>query len=438
LVETPVVEVPAIDPVVALTAMVEQWAGAWASKDFAAYSSFYGDKFKSGQYRSKASWLNFRKPRILGRNAIAVSVEDVQVKLLESGQAEVTFVQNYESGTVKDRSMKTMQVLQTADGWRIVSEEAKPLPKPVQAPAKVEEPVKAAEPAALSVEPVAAPAVEAAPVSAAPLVETPVVEVPAIDPVVAVTALVEQWVGAWASKDFAAYSSFYGDKFKSGQHRSKASWLNFRKPRILGRNAIAVSVEDLQVQVLDTGVAEVTFVQNYESGTIKDRSKKTMRVVQTADGWRIVSEEAKPLPKLAAVPVQVEQPVTPVVETVDPSTETNPVVDPTPEVTALLQQWASAWSSKDFDAYANFYSDQFKIPKFRNKAAWLKFRQPRIMGNENIQVTIEDVFVDALKNGKINVTFVQRYASDAVKMRSVKRMVMEKTPEGWKILSERD
>jgi hypothetical protein len=60
------------------------------------------------------------------------------------------------------------------------------------------------------------------------------------------------------------------------------------------------------------------------------------------------------------------------------------------------------------------------------------------MGNENIQVTIEDVFVDALKNGKINVTFVQRYASDAVKMRSVKRMVMEKTPEGWKILSERD
>jgi adhesin transport system outer membrane protein len=450
VIEAPAVEVaPAVDPVVAVTALVEQWASAWSSKDFVAYGSFYGDKFKTRQHRSKAVWLNFRKPRILGRNAIAVSVEDVQVKLLESGQAEVTFVQNYESGTVKDRSMKKMNVVQTADGWRIVSEESQPMPKPV--PLKVEEPVKAEAPAAPPVvEPtpvtlpvvVPAPAAVEAPVVAAPVIAAPAIEVASpVDPVVAVSSLVEQWASAWSNKDFAAYGSFYGDKFKTGQHRSKAAWLNFRKPRILGRNAIAVSVEDLQVKVLETGAAEVTFVQNYESGTVKDRSMKKMNVVQTADGWRIVSEESQPMPKPVPVKVQesvkAEEPVK-VEGGVATAPETSVAIDPTIEVTALLQQWATAWSSKDFDAYAAFYGDGFKTSQFRSKSAWLKFRQPRVMGNEDIQVTIEDVFVDAVKNGKIDVVFVQRYTSRALKIRSVKRMVMENTADGWKIVSERD
>jgi ketosteroid isomerase-like protein len=236
-----------------------------------------------------------------------------------------------------------------------------------------------------------------------------------------------------------AYGSFYGDKFKTGQHRSKAAWLNFRKPRILGRNAIVVSVEDLQVKVLETGAAEVTFVQNYESGTVKDRSMKKMNVVQTADGWRIVSEESQPMPKPVKVqePAKAEAPVK-VEGGVTTASETSVAIDPTSEVTALLQQWATAWSSKDFDAYAAFYGDAFKTPQFRSKSAWLKFRQPRVMGNEDIQVTIEDVFVDAVKNGKIDVVFVQRYTSRALKIRSVKRMVMESTADGWKIVSERD
>ena len=295
------------------------------------------------------------------------------------------------------------------------------MPKPV--PVKLEEPVKVEAPVA--------PEVAAVPVVAAPVIEAPVTDVaPAVDPVVAVTSLVEQWASAWSSKDFAAYGSFYGDQFKTTQQRSKAAWLSFRKPRILGRQAIAVSVEDLQVKVLEAGAAEVTFVQNYESGKFKDRSVKKMNVVQTAGGWRIVSEESQPMPK--PVPVKLEEPAK--VEAPEVST----VTDPTMEVSALLQQWATAWSSKDFDAYAGFYGDGFKTPQFRSKSAWLKFRQPRVMGNEDIQVTVEDVSVDAMNGAKINIVFVQRYTSRALKIRSVKKMVMQNTAEGWKIVSERD
>jgi adhesin transport system outer membrane protein len=289
---------------------------------------------------------------------------------------------------------------------------------PVVAPAPAAEPVVVAQPVAV----VAAPVVEVA---------------PAVDPVVALTTLVEQWASAWSNKDFAAYGSFYGDKFKTAQHRSKSAWLNFRKPRILSRNAIVVSVEDLQIHLLESGQAEVRFVQNYESGSVKDRSMKTMGVVQTAEGWRIVSEESKPMPKVVELPqkVEVEAPV----KAEEPAAAAEPVVvDPTPEVTTRLQQWATAWSNKDFEAYAAFYSDAFRVPQFRSKAAWLKYREPRVMKNEEIQVTVEDVFVDSAKDGKINVAFVQRYSSKALKIRSVKRMVMENTANGWTILSERD
>jgi hypothetical protein len=48
------------------------------------------------------------------------------------------------------------------------------------------------------------------------------------------------------------------------------------------------------------------------------------------------------------------------------------------------------------------------------------------------------VYWDVVKGGKINVVFVQRYTSRSLKIRSVKRMVMENTADGWKIVSERD
>jgi ketosteroid isomerase-like protein len=331
--------------------------------------------------------------------------------------AEVSFVQRYESGTVKDRSTKKMNVVQTPDGWRIVSEESQPMPKPVPAPVAA-----------------AAPMMPVAPAAAPVAVETPAVAVVAaapVDPVQAVSTLVEQWAQAWSSKDFAAYGGFYGEQFKTGPFKSKKSWLNHRKPRILGRSAIEVAVEDVKVNVLESGVAEVSFVQRYESGTVKDRSTKKMNVVQTPDGWRIVSEESLPIPKSVQAPDAAPVPVTVVA---DPQL----AEDQTAVVSEVLLKWATAWSSKDFDTYANFYGEQFKTGPYRSKAAWLSFRQPRIMSNDDIQVTVDSVVAKVRPAGQLEVTFVQRYTSKALKIRSVKKMILAKTGDEWKIVSERD
>jgi hypothetical protein len=116
-----------------------------------------------------------------------------------------------------------------------------------------------------------------------------------MEPIQSVTDLVARWASAWSSKDFEAYAGMYGEQFKTGTFRSKASWLKFRKPRILSRSAIEVTVRDVQVELGAPGVAKVSFIQNYVSGSLKLETFKTMNMVQEAGEWRIVSEEVNPL-----------------------------------------------------------------------------------------------------------------------------------------------
>jgi hypothetical protein len=56
-----------------------------------------------------------------------------------------------------------------------------------------------------------------------------------------------------------------------------------------------VTVRDVQVELGAPGVAKVSFIQNYVSGSLKLETFKTMNMVQEAGEWRIVSEEVNPL-----------------------------------------------------------------------------------------------------------------------------------------------
>jgi ketosteroid isomerase-like protein len=416
------------DPAAAITDLLNQWAQAWSSRDIEAYGRFYGDAFKTGPHRSKAAWLKFRQSRIVGRSSIEVSIEDLQVKAIEPNQAEATFVQNYASGSIKDRSQKTMRLEKTAEGWRIVSEQSAPikrkaLPQPVDVPQPVPI-VEAQKPATQepSTSPIAAlaPAQESKSESAED------------DPTVAVTDLLNQWAQAWSSRDIEAYGRFYGDAFKTGPHRSKAAWLKFRQSRIVGRSSIEVSIEDLQVKAIELNQAEATFVQNYASGSIKDRSQKTMRLEKTAEGWRIVSEQSTPVPKTKPL-VQTTVASQPPLSKEWSAGELSQV---TTQVISMLDQWSQTFVNKDFDTYSRFYDERFKTAKFRNKSAWLKYKKPRLMVDQDIQVAVENVRVQPSQADRIEVTFVKRYTSQALKYRTVKTMILAQHQGSWSIVSE--
>jgi hypothetical protein len=146
-----------------------------------------------------------------------------------------------------------------------------------------------------------------------------------------------------------------------------------------------------------------------------------------------------PVPAAVAVPLPVaeatpEQAAAPQAEPKAPSP--SEPVDPTPAVTEFLQQWAKAWSSKNFDAYANAYGDGFKTARFANRTAWLNFRRPRVVGRNDISVEIADLKLTPLPSGQFEAVFLQTYESKTLNEKSTKTMVLESTPKGWKILSE--
>lgn len=419
-----------IEPVQAVTNLVGRWASAWSNKDFEAYADVYGEQFKTASFGTKASWLKFRKPRIVGRSAIEVSVRDIQVEFAEPGVAKVSFIQNYVSGVLKQEAFKTMNVVQEGGAWRIISEEVKPIPAKVEAVVATQAP---AEDAALQEIKAAEPVTS---------------ESQGVEPVQAVTDLVERWASAWSTKDFDAYADVYGEQFKTGTFRSKASWLKFRKSRIVSPSSIAVTVRDLQVELSEPGVAKVSFIQNYVSGALKLDSFKSMTVVQEAGQWRIVSEEVKPMPvKVAAAVVmepalaQAQAQVVDEVKAAEPTVAAPAAaevqsVDTVQAVRYLVGQWASAWSSKDFEAYAGMYGEQFKTGTFRSKASWLKFRKPRVMSRSAIEVTVRDVQVELGEPGVAKVSFIQNYVSGSLKLETFKTMNMVQEAGEWRIVSE--
>lgn len=106
----------------AVTAALGQWARAWSAKDFQKYSDIYSESFKNTQFSSKKAWLDFRRPRIIGKSSITVELEAIKVDLIARDKARVSFIQRYESGNLKLNTRKNIVMVMENSRWRIQSE----------------------------------------------------------------------------------------------------------------------------------------------------------------------------------------------------------------------------------------------------------------------------------------------------------------------------
>lgn len=108
------------------------------------------------------------------------------------------------------------------------------------------------------------------------------------------------------------------------------------------------------------------------------------------------------------------------------------------DVEALLEAWAKAWSKKDFNQYASFYSDRFSIPAHKTRDAWLAFRKPRILGKKVIVVEVSNIVVTPRVAGEVEVKYDQRYESGTLRVRSRKTQVWVSEDNTWKIKLEQN
>jgi hypothetical protein len=103
-----------------------QWAKAWSNVDFNRYAGFYDVSFSNDRFKTRAEWLAFRKPRIVGKSSIRVDLSDIEVQILKSGQgqtrARARFSQRYESGRLRLNATKEMDLIYRGNQWFIESE----------------------------------------------------------------------------------------------------------------------------------------------------------------------------------------------------------------------------------------------------------------------------------------------------------------------------
>ena len=103
---------------------VNAWAQAWSKKDADAYLSFYAKEFDPPGKESRADWEKTRRQRVTAPKSISVSLSSPKVTMNGADRATVTFRQNYQSDVLKSNSNKTLVMVKSDGGWKIVEEKS--------------------------------------------------------------------------------------------------------------------------------------------------------------------------------------------------------------------------------------------------------------------------------------------------------------------------
>ena len=105
------------------------------------------------------------------------------------------------------------------------------------------------------------------------------------------------------------------------------------------------------------------------------------------------------------------------------------------DIEQAVRAWASAWSSKDMNAYLGAYAKNFDTPKNLPRKTWEEERRERIMGKSRISVKVSDI-VTKSNGSTATVKFRQDYAADALATSSRKTLELNKVGDRWLIAKE--
>lgn len=168
-------------------------------------------------------------------------------------------------------------------------------------------------------------------------------------------------------------------------------------------------------------------VTQLDPGYAKGKLKRSMIIAfaATADGGETAPQLVGPAPAAS-------------VANASSNPNPSPVVNRDSEHDALLavvNSWATAWSTKDLATYLNLYSLDFQTPEGESRERWEEKRRSRIEGKGQIDVKIESPTV-TVRGTWAKVKFRQIYKSDRLSSKDLKALVFEKRGDKWLIKRE--
>ena len=104
-----------------------------------------------------------------------------------------------------------------------------------------------------------------------------------------------------------------------------------------------------------------------------------------------------------------------------------------------LQQWVSAWSDGDSEAYLKHYSEKFQPDvEGKNFAQWKYSRRVRLSVARGVDVSIDKLKLFITPEGEqALVEFDQDYRSSTYSDRVLKQLYLQKQQNNWLIVAER-
>ena len=100
-----------------------------------------------------------------------------------------------------------------------------------------------------------------------------------------------------------------------------------------------------------------------------------------------------------------------------------------------IENWKTAWESKNMEDYFDSYSSTFIYPNNMTKSEWKKYRANRILPKKIINISISNIKFKFEKE-KIQTTFTQNYKSGRLNQTSNKILTFVGENERWLILEE--
>jgi hypothetical protein len=110
----------------------------------------------------------------------------------------------------------------------------------------------------------------------------------------------------------------------------------------------------------------------------------------------------------------------------------------TRDVTRFVEDWAAAWSKRDFSTWVQYYEPDFTPEGYESNAAWRSEQERLFEVDATTRIDPDSVRVNVLTEGRVRVRFVQQFGLGDQERAVVKELLL--TPQargaGWLIAED--
>lgn len=226
--------------------------------------------------------------------------------------------------------------------------------------------------------------------------------------------IIEGWRSSWESKDINRYISYYSPHFTI-RGMDINGWKQYKERLNRKYRSIRVKIGNLGIYRYNDTILAI-FYQDYRSPMLSSRGLKRLYFRKNSEKWKIIGEFFHKK-KIRKIPVW------------------KPYDLKLKEIERFLQVWKDAWEEKAIKTYISCYDHSFNS-KGMDLLAWERYKKELFSRYSKIRVKISNVSYKEQRDGSIIVSFRQVFHGDLYNDLGIKKMVLIKRGNKWKIKKE--